>query len=117
MATKLVNMQMPKRKSEELTTAAESPAPDTPIYPWGLQVRLDEESLDKLGMDTLPKVDGELMLIAKVKVVGASINEHTSAAKGGKHKHKSVELQITDLCLEAVPAGKDAADELYAKKG
>lgn len=114
MATKLVNMQMPKKKIEE-QVATESPAADMPIYPWGLQVRLDEDSLDKLGMEKLPAVDGELMLIAKVKVVGVSSNEHSSNGKG-KHKHKSVELQITDLCLEDVPADKDAASELYSKK-
>lgn len=110
---KLANMKMKPREQKEMAT--ESPAIDAPVYPWGLQVRLDEESLDKLDMDTLPKVGGELMLTAKVRVVGVSSNEHVSE-KGGKHQHKSVELQITDMALGDVPADKDAADELYSKK-
>lgn len=109
---KLKNMKLEKSDREE-TKAVEAGPIDTPAYPWGLQVRLDEKSLDKLGLDTLPKVDGELMLIAKVRVVSVSSNEHATSGDKKTHKHKSVELQITDLALEDVPSGKDAATELY----
>lgn len=111
MADKLVSMKLDK-SDREITKPMEA-TPDLPVYPWGLQVRLDEHSLDKLGIDTLPKVDSERMLIARVKVVGVSANEQNSDM--GKQKHKSVELQITEMCLEDVPASKDAADELYTK--
>jgi hypothetical protein len=113
---KLKSMKLDKSDREE-TKAGPIDASDQPAYPWGLQVRLDEQSLDKLGLDTLPKVDGELMLIAKVRVVAVSSNEHSKGGEGKTHKHKSVELQITAMALDDVPAEKDASDELYAKKG
>lgn len=110
---KLKSMKLDKSDREETKAMPDAPI-DTPVYPWGLQVRLDETSLDKLGLDSLPKVDGELMLIAKVRVVSVSSNEHS---KGGKttHKHKSVELQITDLALDDVPAEKSDTKTLYGE--
>lgn len=110
---KLTNMKLAKEDLEATKPASESVLADQPIYPWGLQVRLDEKALDKLGMSDLPKVGGELVLIARVNVTSVSSNEHAGAK--GKHKHRSVELQITDMCLEDPPASKDAAAELYEK--
>lgn len=108
---KLKSMKLDKSDREEAKAAPDMPI-DQPVYPWGLQVRLDEKAIDKLGLDKLPKVDSELMLIAKVRVVSVSSNEHS---KGGEttHKHKSVELQITDLGLDDVPDEKSATDTLY----
>jgi len=111
---KLSNMKMDPPKPE--TAPAETLMSDRPIYPYGLQVRLDEDSLDKLGIAELPKVGGELLLTAKVTVTSVSSNEHQTEGKRGKHKHRNVELQITDMGLGDVPAEKDAASELYAAK-
>lgn len=107
---KLTNMKLDKSDREE-TKAADMPI-DAPVYPWGLQVRLDEKAIDKLGIAKLPKVDGELMLVARVRVTGVQSNEHST---GGEktHKHKSIELQITDLALDDVPAEKSEAQTLY----
>jgi hypothetical protein len=110
---KLTNMKLDKSDREESKPAEMSP--DMPVYPWGLQVRLDEAALDKLGLDTLPAVDSERLLIAKVKVVSVSSNEHSAADGSKKHKHKSVELQICEMALDDVPAEKSASDSLYPK--
>lgn len=109
---KLTNMKLDKSDREDTKAIGESPAMDQPVYPWGLQVRLDEQSLDKLGLDTLPKVDTERLLIAKVRVVSTSSNEQT---QGGEktHKHRSVELQIVAMALDDVPDDKSATDTLY----
>lgn len=111
---KLTNMKLDKSDREEQSKPSDV-AMDMPVYPWGLQVRLDEAALDKLGIDSLPKVDGELMLMAKVKVVSVSSNEHAAADGSKKHKHKSVELQICEMALGDVPAEKEASDALYGK--
>ena len=111
--SKLTSMKLSETELKKRSEPMASPEIDTPVYPWGLQVRLDEQSLDKLGLDTLPKVDSERLLIAKVRVVSVSSNEHSGDK--GKHKHKSVELQICEMALEDVPADKDAAGELYGK--
>jgi hypothetical protein len=113
---KLKSMKLDKKAREE-TQPSPSLLADQPIYPYGLQVRLDEDALAKLGLDELPKVDAVMMLIARVTVTSVSSNEHSEPGGKGKHKHRNVELQITDLCLEDEAEKKDAADTLYAVKG
>lgn len=113
---KLASMKLDPAELKKKTEPAETLVSDRPIYPWGLQVRLDEDALAKLGITTLPKVDGEMMLLAKVKVVSVSSNEHSSDGAKGKHKHRSVELQICEMGLGDVPADKkDTAAELYGE--
>lgn len=112
---KLKSMKISAEELKKRSEPAETVLSDRPVYPYGLAVRLDEDALEKLGLSELPKVDGELMLVARVKVVGVSSNEHTSEGSKGKHKHRSVELQITDMGLDDVPDEKNAATELYAK--
>jgi hypothetical protein len=106
---KLVSMKMSKSEREEQSKPMM--LGDAPIYPYGLQLRLDEEALDKLGETTLPAVGESVMVYAKAKVVSVSSNESTD---GGKRRN--VELQITDLCLEdpADDSAKSAA--LYGKE-
>jgi hypothetical protein len=104
---KLVNMKMDAktREKEPATIAA-----DAPIYPWGLSLTLDEESLDKLGID-LPKVGKRLMVAARVDVTAVSSNKSESGER------RSVSLQITDLSVEPEKADQDdAAGKLYAKE-
>ncbi len=62
-------------------------------YPYGLSVSLEKESLDKLGITTLPEIGDTFTLTAKVKVT--SISE--SASEDGDTK--SASLQITDMKL------------------
>lgn len=61
-------------------------------YPWGLQVRLGEDELKKLGIE-LPAVGEELMLHAKVKV--CTVSSHETDAGVNRH----LELQITDMAV------------------
>lgn len=94
-----------RSKSSEVAEKYEPPA-----YPYGLQLSLDQDILEKLGVDKLPKVGTTLLLIAKVDV--SSVSEHENA--GDKKARRSLALQITDACLEANTAdGKKAAAALY----
>jgi|SRR6185503_14721818 len=105
---KLVNMKIDKAARQE-THASKSALMDAPAYPYGLEVRLDKETLEKLGLtDKLPKVGTSLTLTALVDVTSVSENESTD---GGTNC--SVSLQITDLALATA---KDAGDELYGKE-
>lgn len=109
MAKELVNMKIdPKEREKGLPDTVSA---DAPSYPWGLQLNLDEEALDKLGIETLPKVDGELMVLARATVTSVSSNESS-----GGGKRKSVSLQITDLCLEKPSKNTDAAGALYKEE-
>lgn len=65
---------------------------DSDAYPYGLRLDLSDESLDKLGLDDLPKVGKTVNISAVAEVQSAS--ESTSAS--GK-SHRSVGLQITKM--------------------
>lgn len=115
MADKLVNMKIDP-KAREAKYAEQTVAADVPTYPYGLNINLEEEALEKLGLEKLPKVDTEMVLYAKVVVTSASSNEHTAGGDGKTHKHRSVGLQITDLCLEAGGSKRKDADVLFSKE-
>ena len=63
-------------------------------YPYGTRIDLNKESLDKLGIKTLPAVGTELMIECKVKVI--AVRESASE----RDTNRSIELQITDMDLE-----------------
>lgn len=102
---KLVSMKIDPKKREE--KYAESALVDRPIYPWGLSINLDEDALEKLGLEELPTVGKPLKLLALVDVTSVSSNE----SKGGESR--SVGLQITDLCLEPAGEKKSVESKLY----
>lgn len=104
--SKLTSMKMTKAERDS-RNEPKSVIEDT-VYPWGLQIRLDTEALEKLAIDKMPEVGDEMTVVARVKVSSVSSNEST----GGKNKN--LELQITDMCLEKEGA-KAAADALYAE--
>lgn len=104
----LINMEKPRAKEKDA-----SPEPgDAPRYPYGLQLHLDDEALEKLGLKALPRVQDKLRLVAQVSVV--SVNEYESTDSDGVTR--SVDLQITDMALDAEPESKSLADRLYKDK-
>lgn len=112
MSSKLVSMKLdPEKRDKGYGPTAVTETSNRPIYPWGLAINLDEEALDKLGIE-LPKVGSEMTLIARVDVTAVSSNESESG------KSRSASLQITEMCLESGggDAGKAAA-KLYDRKG
>jgi len=76
-------------------------------YPYGLLFSLDEMSIQKLGINDLPKVGKELMLIAKVEVTTVSNTESESG------QNRRIGLQITELELNEKKNEKDTAETLY----
>ncbi len=71
MAT-LIDMQM----GAEETAEQISPTPaDAPKYPWGLCITLNDDSLEKLGVKTLPAVDTEVTIVAKAVVSATRENQ------------------------------------------
>lgn len=97
---KLTSMKLDPKAIEERMKPMSITA-DAPTYPYGLRVHLDEDAIAALRLKTLPKVGETMYLGANVKVVSVSDNEHTSEG-GGTHRHRNVELQITDMGLDEV---------------
>lgn len=91
MATKLIDMAYSKAElkaqNKEMSVG---PGGQLDPYPWGLNIRLDKDSLDKLGMKKLPEVGAELHFIAVAKVTNVQ-----SSAREGMNDDCSVGLQIT----------------------
>jgi hypothetical protein len=108
---KPVSMRLPKDKAKEMENAV-PPVSDGkgPKYPWGLQLRLENESLDKLGITTLPEVGKECRVVGVAKVVSVEQRDR----EGGETR-RHVELQITKLAIEHEDDGE--AFEAGFKKG
>jgi hypothetical protein len=99
------------KKAREEKYAESAIASDGPEYPYGLQLNLDDETIEKLGL-ALPEVGKDLALVARVNVTAVSASENTYGGK--KEKRRSITLQITEMCLEADEGeGKSASAALY----
>lgn len=98
-------------KEERKPTTDEAIVSERSKYPHGLEVRLDDESLTKLGIKELPEVGMKLMLEAKVVVESVS-QEDKATGKPRRH----VGLQITDMSLGENPNSKHSrhAGVLYS---
>lgn len=93
--------------------ATASPAASVPTYPYGLCISLEDESLDKLGMDgAMPAVGDVIQFTAMAKVTSASMSEREKS-DGTKEQCCRVELQITDM---GVPAGDTAGQSMEMSK-
>lgn len=78
---------------------------DAPKFPWGLELRLCNESLTKLGMSELPKVGSKVMVVGFATVNGVTVQEEQD---GEQNRH--VTLQITDLAVES--AGTKSPEQI-----
>ena len=95
----------PKDKQEdaqEYAQEAASTATSQPDYGYGLQIHLEAEELEKLGIKDLPQVGDEYHLHAIAKVKG--VNERDSGAR----KESEVDLQIT---MMEIKHGSEMSEE------
>lgn len=89
----------PEEVRDEISAGkpASLPKPTVPTYPWGLCVSLDEDTLEKLGLDgDLPDVGDLIQFTALARVTSASQNERTTET-GEKEVCQRIELQITAM--------------------
>lgn len=77
-------------------------------YPYGLEIRLDEESLSKLGLTAPPAVGSEMVITAKVVVTSASQYQTQ-----GQEAESSSCWQITDMEVSGSQTRSTAAQSLY----
>jgi hypothetical protein len=67
-------------------------------YPYGLQLRFDDPSLEKLGIDSMPKVGRRVRVIAECSVRSTSENSTTTGGKD--RKNRTMELQVEKIALD-----------------
>ncbi len=105
-------------KADAPCTLGDKP-PKGPLYPWGLCISLETETLAKLGLDgEMPSVGEMIHLCAMAKVTSVSENEMEDS-NGGKTTNRRVELQITHLATENEDqenAEIEAAEEKTAQR-
>jgi hypothetical protein len=104
---KLTDMKLKPRKEEDYSKPASTIVADEPKYPWGLQVRLENEQLEKLGVDKLPAVGTTVVLTARCEV--CETGEYQ--AQKGEHERRNVTLQITELAISG--ESKVSGDDIY----
>lgn len=102
----MANLVDLKRKTEEkIEGQTELCCGDKEDYPYGLQIRLDNETIEKLGIP-LPEVGKEVTIMAKAKVTGAGERSVDGNAE------RNAELQITEMAITK-PTGEVDANKLY----
>ena len=87
-----------------------APVKDGPAYPWGLMLRLDKTSLEKLGMTKdLPEVGVLCQVIGTGRVISVSERE----TKTGKDCDVEIQIEKLNLALD----DEEEAFERGFKKG
>lgn len=115
---KLTSLKLsPKDAKTEGGLAVPSTSEDKgPRYPYDTRIRLNTESLKKLGIDISDYRAGQKCEItAKAEVIGTSTRQ-----RQGDDDHQELELQITDLAIDWDKADKKAKaddDHLSAISG
>lgn len=106
--TKLTDMKITKKERKERADRYKIAGPmDGDVYPYGLQIRLDDAALDKLGIDTLPKTGKKVRVTAVCNV--SSTSDRASTTGGKDQRDRSVELQIEQLRVNLEPASAEEA--------
>jgi hypothetical protein len=106
----LTNMKLANKKATLLSDDIAEASPDRPEYPYGLQIGLDNESLDKLGLSTLPEVGAEVDITARAVVQTVRVENY----QNGKTERR-VDLQITDLDVQT--GDGSSAQRMYSESG
>lgn len=88
--------------TEEAKEEADYSMPE-PKYPYGTTIELNKDTLEKLGMATLPQVGTQMGLAATVIVTSVSQSESVEG-----EPYMCVNLQITDM--ELTQATQDRSD-------
>lgn len=100
----LTDLKYSKADIKEET--AEFKSPEMPEYPWGLQIRLEDEELQKLGVKNLPQVGAEYHMTVIAHVTSVS---QTQMADGDEDR--CVCLQITMASIDSEGSAEEEARE------
>lgn len=93
----LKDLSLDPKEAKEMV---EPHAPDAPLYPYGLQITLNADTLKKLGIKKLPQVGQYMSIVGYCCVKGVSSNE----TQGGEAESR-VELQIEAADIKPVKKG------------
>lgn len=98
MSKHLTDMKLPKR-TKNSHGEVDCASPDEPRYPYGLEISLDNDALDKLGIE-LPEAGEQFMILGVGPVTRVSQTDN----KRGKDRSLSIQLQKIEVGPLARPA-------------
>lgn len=110
---KLVDLKITakERKAQREKYKNMGPAMDDgDIYPYESRISFNDDMLEKIGLDSLPKVGKTVKVIAECVITSTS--ENASTRGGEDKKQRRMELQIQKIGLDIQPGTVgDAVDE------
>lgn len=90
-----MSMKSIKSTTKKPSTSAEvASSSSAEPYPYGMTLSMNQDTLAKLGIKTLPEVGSSLMMEIKVTVTSVS------SRSGSDGQERSMELQVTDVDME-----------------
>jgi len=104
---KLASMKMSKKESKK----SEAPISyDAPEYPYGLEINLNKDALDKLGIkvDNIG-INSKCSIEAKGKITSVSKNVNE------RRENASVTIQITDMAVHSYSKNPKTLKEAMSK--
>ena len=104
MSHNLTNMQLSKKQSKAEVCCTDDEK--GPRFPYGLSISLDDDSLKKLGFDTLPAVGTEMIVVGIGKIRSASENR----SQRGVNRDVSIQLERIEVEPFEKAANKTAVD-------
>lgn len=111
--TKLVDLKITKAERKEREERYKKPMPfdGGDAYPYESRLSLNDDMLEKLGIDTLPRTGKKVKIVAECVVTATSENQTTGGYGGKDNKNRSLTLQIRKLALDIDNDGaKEAID-------
>ncbi len=104
----MINLKMSREERKEYGEVAVTDS-EGPQYPYGLCIDLDDDTLEKLGITSLPAVGTAIQFTARAVVKSTSSNQYE-----GSEPESRMSLQITDIEPgDASRSSSDSATALY----
>lgn len=102
---KMIDMARKPKERDETASPMVSAMPSEPTHPYGLCIRLEEEELEKLGLNHDEVEVGDMLEITGLaKVTSVSSSDNTYG------KSRTVELQITHIADEDEEEGEEESE-------
>lgn len=88
----MISMKNDPASEDAAEAGATTMMSDPPLYPYGLQIRLEEDQIAALGIKTLPAVGTKVRIVALAEVSAVS-----QMQEQGGEVCQCLTLQITDM--------------------
>lgn len=113
MPTQLIDLAYTKDElAEEKREMCCGPSGQPDPYPWGLNIRMEADTLKKLGLDDpLPQVGGEVHMLVIAKVTSVNMS-----ARAGQDDETCVGFTITMAQVLKVETAEEEAREVETPK-